>query len=311
MDISIIVVSYNTRELLAACLRSVANASLAGVEYEVLVVDNSSVDGSADMVVTDFPHVRLLRNCENRGFAAANNQALAVARGRYVLLLNSDALLSPEALPEMIAYMDAQPKVGVLGGQLFNPDGTFQSSYFDFPDWRSELLLLTGIARWLLGTAYPSYAEAHSQETRRVDWVSGALFMVRRQAMNQVGAFDEDYFMYAEEMDWCFRMRKAGWDVAYLPQAQAVHISAGSAHRQPERRRTYVYGSKSLFVRKHWGSWQAKVFIALVRVSSFAKLSWWWIQGRITGGSRRASARSQVASYRFLLANLGGVLDAA
>src|SRR5439155_12254163 len=138
MDVSISVVSYNTRDLLADCLRSIS-AATHDLSYEVIVVDNASADGSADMVAAEFPDVQLVRNSENRGFAAANNQALSHARGCYVLLLNSDARLRPGAINEMAGFLDAQPTVGVVGGQLFNADGSFQSSYFDFPDWISEL----------------------------------------------------------------------------------------------------------------------------------------------------------------------------
>jgi GT2 family glycosyltransferase len=303
MDVSIVVVSYNTRDLLATCLRSIVSA-VQRVQYEVLVVDNASEDGSGDMVEADFPYVHLIRNRENRGFAAANNQALTLARGRYVLLLNSDALLRAGTVDRMVAFMDAQPTVGVVGGQLFNPDGSFQSSYFDFPDWSSELLLLTGVSRWALGPRYPSYPEQKSREERRVDWVSGALFMVRCQAISEVGALDEDYFMYSEEMDWCLRMQRRGWEVAYLPQAQAVHISAASAHRQPERRRAQVYKSKCLFVAKHWRKWEASAFVALVGVLSATKLAAWWARSLIEGGARREDAASHVTSYRLLLSSL-------
>jgi N-acetylglucosaminyl-diphospho-decaprenol L-rhamnosyltransferase len=303
MDVSISVVSYNTRDLLADCLRSISVAT-GHLGYEVIVVDNASADGSADMVAAEFSDVQLVRNSENRGFAAANNQALSRARGRYVLLLNSDARLRPGAVNEMARFLDAHPTLGVVGGQLFNADGSFQSSYFDFPDWISELLLLTGISRWLKEPTYPSHTEIESREQRRVDWVSGALFMVRRQAVAEVGPLDEAYFMYAEEVDWCFRMRRGGWGVAYLPQAQALHIAAASAHRQPERRRAQVYRSKCIFVRKHWGTWQATLFVALVRCVSAAKLSAWWARSLVGERARREAAASQTKSYRVLLSTL-------
>jgi GT2 family glycosyltransferase len=303
MDVSISVVSYNTRDLLADCLRSIS-AATSDLTYEVIVVDNSSADGSADMVAAEFPDVRLVRNSDNRGFAAANNQALRRARGRYVLLLNSDARIRPGAVTEMVAFLDTHPTVGVVGGQLFNANGTFQSSYFDFPGWISELLLLTGISRWLKEPTYPSHTEIESREERRVDWVSGALFMVRQQAVAEVGLLDEDYFMYSEEVDWCFRMHRRGWGVAYLPHAQALHIAAASAHRQPERRRAQVYRSKCIFVRKHWGTWQTTLFVELVRCVSAAKLSAWWARSLVGDGAGREAAASQTESYRVLLSTL-------
>jgi N-acetylglucosaminyl-diphospho-decaprenol L-rhamnosyltransferase len=305
MDVSISVVSYNTHDLLADCLRSIS-AATPNLTYEVIVVDNASADGSADMVATEFPDVQLVRNSENRGFAAANNQALSRARGRYVLLLNSDARLRPGAVDELAGFLDGHLTVGVVGGQLFNADGSFQSSYFDYPNWISELLLLTGISHWLMGPLYPSHTETESRAQQSVDWVSGALFMVRRQAIAEVGPLDEDYFMYSEEVDLCFRMRRRGWGVAYLPQAQALHIAAASAHRQPERRRAQVYRSKCIFVRKHWGKWQAALFVGLVRTVSATKLSAWWARTLVGERTRREAAATQTESYRFLLSNLSG-----
>lgn len=309
MDLSIIVVSYNTRDLLAACLRSIHTQLPAGLSAETFVVDNASVDGSADMVAADFPRVRLIRNADNRGFGAANNQAIALSRGRYILLLNSDASLQPQTVAAMVAQMDKDNRVAIVGGRLLNADQTFQSSFFDFPTWKSELLLLTGLARRVYGPTYPSYPEHKSVRAAHVDWVSGALFMIRRQAIEQVGAFDERFFMYAEEMDWCFRMREAGWLVAYVPDAAAVHISAASAHHQPERRRAQVYLSKCLFVRKHWGRRQASLFVLLVRLMSAAKLGVWWTRTLSSKhGADKSSAEHNVTSYRFLLSNLAGAL---
>lgn len=303
MDLSIIVVSYNTRELLADCLRSIA-ASTQYLAHEVIVVDNASQDASAEMVAAEFPEVRLISNDDNRGFAAANNQAIAVARGEYVLLLNSDARLRQGALQDMVSHLATHPRTAVVGGQLFNTDGTFQSSYFDFPGWSSELLLLTGLARWVKGPTFPSHKQADSTTARSVDWVSGALFMVRRAAIDEIGLLDERYFMYAEEMDWCLRMHQNGWGVDYLPEAQAVHVTSASAHRQPERRRAQVYWSKYLFVRKHWGGGQAALFFGLLGLLSVTKLIAWSVRGLVGRGAMKDTAAGEVHSYRFLLARL-------
>ena len=166
------------------------------------------------------------------------------------------------------------------------------------------MLLLTGVSRWLKEPTYPSHTEIQSREARRVDWVSGALFMVRQDAVAEVGLLDEDYFMYSEEVDWCFRMQRRGWDVAYLPQAQALHIVAASAHRQPERRRAQVYRSKCIFVRKHWSAWQAALFVGMVRSISATKLGAWWARSLIGERARRQAAASQIESYRVLLSTL-------
>ncbi len=302
MDLSIVVVSWNTRELLRRCLASVdlENPELA---TEVLVVDNGSVDGSPEMVERDFPAVRLIRNPDNRGFAAANNQAIAASAGRYVLLLNSDAVLLPNTAAILARYLDESPTVGMVGGQLLNLDGSFQASFNDFPSLRQELLLMTGLSRWFLSPTYPSYPVEKSRARRLVDWVGGACLMVRRATVDAIGGLDESYFMYSEEVDWCVRARRAGWSVAYVPEAKTYHGSGASAQRVPERRRAQIYRSKWLYFRKHRGPVTAETFGLLVRGVTLAKLAGWFVLGLSDGAKRREASKRQVASYRYLLGN--------
>jgi len=300
IDLTVIVVNYNTRDLLATCLQSVATTARA-LRHEVIVVDNGSGDGSVELVAAQFPRVRLLRNAANRGFAAANNQAIAVSRGRYLLLLNSDAVLLPGAAAALVAHMDAHPGVGVAGAQLLNPDGSFQYSYADFPTLVGEVLLLTRLARLFRPSTFPSYPPEQSREVRSVDWVNGACLLARRAAVEAVGPLDETYFMYTEETDWCYRMRQSGWGVSYLPQARALHWGSQSARKQPERRRWQVYRSKWLFLRKHRGPAAATAFLAAVRLSAVLKLVVWACTGLGRDVQRRDRARQQVRSYAFLL----------
>lgn len=302
MDLSVIVVNWNTRDLLYQCLTSIYENS-TGVQFEVIVVDNGSTDGSIDMIVRDFPHTVLIRNDMNCGFARANNQAIARSKGHYILLLNSDAVLLGDSAQSMVHFLDTHPGAGAVGGRLLNPDGSFQSSYNDFPGLFSETLLLAGLSRWLLPGTYPSYPEGASQEVRSVDWVGGALLMVRRQAIDGVGLLDEDYFMYSEEMDWCYRMKKGGWEIHYLPQARALHRFAGSASRVPEKRRAQLYRSKWLFMKKHHGWLAAMTYRFLVRAVSVFKLWAWLSVVLLADRSNRPIARQHVAAYRFLLSN--------
>lgn len=303
MDASIVVVSYNTRELLSLCLESIVN-TVIGPSYEVIVVDNASADGSPEAVAQYFPWVRLIRNQDNRGFAAANNQGILASRGRCVLLLNSDAVLLPDAVHRMLAFMDSHPEVGIVGGKLLNPDGSFQSSYADFPNLLGEILLLTGLSRFFLFSTYPSYPEAASREPRRVDWVGGAFIMARREAVEVVGLLDEDYFMYAEEMDWCYRMTRSGWVVFYLPQAQAIHHLGSSSSLIPERKRAQLYRSKCLFLRKNRGWLSATTYRSLVCVVSLLKLVMWRSIELSQNEVRRQRARQNVASYRYVLSSM-------
>jgi GT2 family glycosyltransferase len=302
VDVSVLIVNWNTSDLLRSCLQSVYSRVL-GISYEVIVVDNGSTDGSQEMVACDFPNARLIRNSENRGFAAANNQAIRLAAGRHLLLLNSDAAVEAGSVERMAFFLDGNAAVGVVGGRLRHPDGTFQSSFADFPGLGGELMLLTGLSRWLLPPSYPSYPEARSMHAREVEWVGGAYMMVRRKATETVGLLDEDYFMYAEEMDWCLRMHEGGWKVWYLPEAEATHWLGGSAQRVPERRRLQIYWSKWLFLRKHGGEVRALLFRHAVRAISLVKLIGWTVTGIAADNSRRQRTREHVASYRFLLAN--------
>ena len=302
IDVTVCIVNWNTRDLLRNCLRAL-DAGLGRLSVEVVVVDNGSTDGSVELVLEEFPLATLIRNERNQGFARANNQALARARGRYVLLLNSDAFVEASTLAALVEALDGEPRAGAAGGTLLNADGSFQHSYADFPGLLEETLLLTGLSRWLLRPGYPSYPESGSRRVQRVDWVSGALLMVRAAAIEQVGPLDEAYFMYAEEMDWCYRLRRARWLVVHVPGARAVHLGGGTSRRVPRPKRAQLYRSKWLFMRKHRGIVPATLFSLLVRGVSAAKLVVWALAGLSRDASRRDLARQHVASYRYLLAS--------
>jgi GT2 family glycosyltransferase len=303
MDVSIIVVNWNTRELLRNCLASIG-AHAGDVAYEVWVVDNHSSDGSQLMVQADFPEVHLIQNQDNVGFARANNQAIRLSNGRYVLLLNSDAVLLPDTLAAMTRVMDEQPRVGVVGAQLLNPDGTFQGSYADFPSLHGELLLATRLAPLVYWPVYPNYPAERSQSPRQADWVSGACLMARTAAIAQVGLLDEEYFMYSEETDWCYRMKQAGWQVYYEPRARIHHWASSSSKRVPERRRSMVYRSKWLFMRKHRGWFAAGAFKMGLVTASAAKLGLWLARSLRPDQAGRNLALQHVRSYRLVLREL-------
>jgi GT2 family glycosyltransferase len=302
MDLSVVVVSFNTRTLLERCLQSIT-VRVRGLRYEVVVVDNASADGSAEMVAERFGDAILVRNATNRGFAAAVNQGIAASTGRHVLLLNSDATLVEESAQKMVAHLDNHPQTGAIGGMLLNADGGFQGSYAEFPTLITETLLLTGLSRWLLPPTFPSRSADESQEPRNVDWVCGAFLMLRRAALDDIGSLDERYFMYAEEVDWCYRARQAGWLVAYLPDARAVHLVAGSYSSNAGRRRQHMYRSKSLYFQKHKSRIEAAIFHNVVRIASCLKLAAWAVSGVIPSSTRRIRAQENVSSYRYLLSN--------
>jgi GT2 family glycosyltransferase len=272
LDLSIIVLNWNTCQMLAECLSSV-EATVENLAVEAIVVDNGSTDGSQAMLCQRFPDVRLIQNHENVGFARANNQAFAHCQGRYVLLLNSDAVATPGAFQSLMTLADAEPRAGIVGAQLLNPDGSFQASHTFFPTLCQEFLILTGLGRLLRGHWYPSRGPEEEQGPQVVDYVEGACMLVRRQAVEEVGGLDEGYFMYAEEVDWCYAMREKGWQVWYQPAAKVVHRGGGSSRNRPTQREGDLYCSRVRFFRKHYGdtaAWLLKVQICSLTAMKFA-----------------------------------------
>ena len=231
VDVSIVIVSFNTRDVTRRCLEHVRRHA-AGVGHEVLVVDNASDDGSADMVATEFPEVRLIRQDRNRGFAGGNNPAMGVARGRYILLLNSDAFLAEGVLEKTLRYMEDHPDIGVLGCKLTDPDGTMQPSARMLPGPLNKILHITGLAARFPGSRFfgrVDYTWWDHSEPRSVGWVVGAYFLIRRDTVQDIGVLDERYFLYFEEIDYCLSARRAGWEVVFFPHAQVVHLGGQSS----------------------------------------------------------------------------------
>jgi N-acetylglucosaminyl-diphospho-decaprenol L-rhamnosyltransferase len=271
LDLSIIIVNWNTRDLLDQCLRSIYGTS-QDLIFETLVVDNGSADDSLAMVRQHFPQVRLVENQANVGFARANNQGIRLSRGRYVLLLNSDTIVLPHALKEMVRFADACPDAGIVGCKLLNGDGSLQESWASFPTFWSEVLGRNFRARRLVGKMLLTY---------EVDWVGGACLLARRAAIDEVGLLDESYFMYSEETDWCFRMTQQGWKVYYLPDVEVVHLGGGSASRANAIQLVRLYESKIRFFRKHYGARQAGLLrYGLVAINALGlarrALAWPW-----------------------------------
>ncbi|MBN1953663.1 MAG: glycosyltransferase family 2 protein [Anaerolineae bacterium] len=295
VDLSIVIVNWNVRDLLRSCLRSIA----PGVE--VIVVDNASTDGSAGMVRCEFPSVRLVANDENRGFSAANNQGIALARGRYVLLLNPDAEVLGDALDAMVAFADENPDVGVVGPQLLNPDRSVQSSRRRFPTLMTAFFESTWLQpcapRCLLRRYY--VADRPDDVVQDVDWVDGAALMARREAIDEVGGLDEGFFMYSEELDWCYRFRAAGWRVVYFPAAHVVHYRGKSSEQVVVARHIHFQTSKVRYFSKHHGPLAAGV----LRLFLLANYAWQvGLEGAkwLLGHSRPLRAQ-RIAAYRQVL----------
>jgi len=253
IDLSIIIVNWNTKDLLIPCLTSIPRM-MQGFKMEIFVIDNDSRDGSVSEVKKTFPFVYLIENEKNLGFAKAANQGLKKASGEYALLLNPDTRLKGETIERLISFMDQHLEAGLVGAQLLNADGSKQNSIANFPSLATELLNKS-LLRWLFPKSFPGKEEDYS-EPIEVESVIGACMMVRREAMDQVGLLDEHYFLFLEETDWCYRMKKAGWKVYHVPQAEVYHFQGKSAEREKERARVEYFRSRYHFFRKNRGNLQ-------------------------------------------------------
>lgn len=247
-DLSIVIVNWNTREHLAQALRSIRDAGCAA-RVEVIVVDNGSRDGSPEMVSEHFPRVMLIASNYNAGFAVGNNRGTAFARGRYVLLLNPDTVVHPCACDGLVAAMECHPDAAAVGPLVLNTDGSVQYSARTFPTLRAALFRLfpwhPAVRRYLL-------ADWDHAIAREVDWASGAAICLRREAIEQVGALDERFYMYCEDMDWCYRARQVGWSIWYDPRATITHLRGAASDQRPARMVLAFHRSMRQFYWKHY-----------------------------------------------------------
>lgn len=254
--LSVIIVSYNVAQLLRACLRSVFASR--GVDLEVWVVDNCSSDGSADMVRQEFPEARLLESACNGGYAYANNLALRQAGGDYLLLLNPDTELPPDALAEMVVFMEARPEVGMVGPKLEREDGSLDlACRRSFPSPAISFYRMVGLSqRFPKSRRFGRYNLTYldPDQEAEVDSVVGAFMMVRRAAVEQVGLLDETFFLYGEDLDWAMRIKRAGWKVMYNPRVTVLHRKASSSAGDIHRATSEFYRSMEIFYRKHYAS---------------------------------------------------------
>lgn len=298
LDTSIVVVSWNTRDILRDCLRSI-DESAGPVHSEIIVVDNASADGSVAMVRQDFPHVRLMENAENRGFAAANNQGIAVARGRYVLLLNSDTIVLDGAIARTVAFADAHRDAAVVGCRVLNADRTLQPTCFMFPSVLNMLLSSTYLYKlWpqsrLLGRERMTWWRR--DDVREVDVVTGCFMLVRSEAIGQIGVMDERFFMYGEETDWCYRFQRAGWKVLFTPTAEIVHLGGQSSRRVRVEMTVQLRLSILRFIRKHHGWAYHKLACLLVALFFAVRVPVWLAVYAVSRG-RRERAGAKLRAY--------------
>ncbi len=269
--LSAIVISYNTKELLKGCIESILKTT-RNLTYEIIVVDNNSEDGSPEMVISDFRDLQLLKNNDNPGFAKANNQAIANAKGKYLLLLNSDTIVKEEMTERLIRFMEDHPKAAAGGPKVLNYDGSLQSKGYHFPSILSAVLVLLRVPKFFsekqLFKYFPGYYW-DQEDVRQVDWVSGSCMLLRKEAVESIGGLSEDFFMYHEDEEWCFRARKKGYEVWYVPVAEVIHHNMASPllNRLEVGRR-----STKIFYKKTIGIFRGSVISFIFILSNLVKL---------------------------------------
>lgn len=259
VDLSVVIVSYNVRELLARCVQSVLEETRRNhnkqVTLELFVIDNASTDGSAAMVREQFQSVCLIENSENRGFASANNQAFGRTSGRYVLMLNPDTEVQSGAFETMVGFLDKQPRAGACGGMLLYGNQSLQHSAFHFPSlaqiWFDFFPYPARFLESRLNGRYPRTKYARG-EPFQIDHPLGADMLVRRSAADQVGWLDDEFFIYCEEVDWCIRLKRAGWQVWCIPQAKIVHHEAQSTRQFRDRMFVELWRARVRLFNKHY-----------------------------------------------------------
>ncbi len=301
IDLSIVIVNWNAMAVLEACLESIKSAT-HGLTTETIVVDNASSDGSVQLIRDRYPWVSLVASSTNLGFARANNLGIHRCSGRNILLLNPDTICHPESLSKLVAFLDANPDVGAAGPLVLNPDGTLQPSCTRTPTLSRELWRLFHLDRLKAYGVYDMRDWSRSMR-REVDALLGACLMVRRTVLESTGGLDEDYFMYTEEVDLCYRIRRAGWGVYWVPSAAIVHLGGQSTRQAAPEMFLWLYRSKLLFFRKHYGRLSAALYKVVLAASSLARLllgPLTWIENR----DRRREHSILLRRYGRLLALL-------
>ena len=302
IDLSISLLTWNTKQFLKPCLDSIFSGTKR-IGYEVIVVDNGSSDGTAEMLRTEYPRVIHIRNEKNLGFTAGNNQAIRASRGRYVLILNDDTELREGCLDRMVELMDADPRAGAATMKMFYPDGSlYPSIHQRYPtplcclcerSFLTELFPASRLVLWLKGL-YFILDEREYARDQPIAWGIGAALMVRREAIERVGTLDEGFFIYFEEIDWCRRMRNAGWTIMYYHVPEIIHHTAKSVVQEYERMTIIWHKSRFYFYRKNYGRirmWLLKLIVVPGIVVRLVKLTWRIAMGDPGGTDRQRAMR--------------------
>src|ERR1051326_7695662 len=296
-DPSIIVVGTNERHWLKPCLNSVFKQT-TGSEFEVIVVDNASTDGTGEMIAAEFPRVKVIRNDHNYGFASANNRAIRVATGNYVLLLNPDTEVLDGAIQKTIRFMEVHPKSGLVGCRLKYPNGQFQSTAYSFPTVWNALSEATFLYKLfprtkLFGQYHLSYLDYDHDV--QVDWLIGAYFLIRREVIAKIGLLDEQFYMYTEDTDYCYRVKQAGYEVWFTASGEVTHFYGGM-NAFDKRVTILVQRSQVLFYQKHY-HFAKKIMLLLIKHLGLALRVVWYFAAGIASMNKKLLNKSLYAGY--------------
>ncbi len=273
IDVSIVIVNWNTKDLLKNCLNSIYS-TINNLVFEIIVVDNASSDGSLEMLEQDYPQTIRICNQENKGFGAANNQAFAVMKGKYALLLNTDAVLTPKAVNKFWTFCEANNQAAIVCGQLLNADGSKQNSIASFPDLLT-LATNTSLLEYLFPDKFPSKRYEHERPIE-VDSAIGACMMIRKKALDEIGVFDERYFFFFEETDLAYAMKQADWKIYHIPDAYIYHLQGQSIGNNVSSRIEF-YRSRYQFLSK----WHSRSYYICASGIIFMRLFVNWISAGI------------------------------
>jgi len=296
MDVSIIIVAWNVRQLLYDCLKSVYDQT-KGIDFEVIYVDNASEDGSVEMVTKEFPEVRIIENEQNKGFIKANNQAIEIAEGRYVLLLNSDTIVLDNAIAKTVRFADAHPEAAVVGCKVLNPDRTLQRNC----SMQASILNMFLAATYLYKIFPKSkfFGREHMtwwdyNDVREVEIVCGSYSLVRKKAIEQVGVMDEIYFVYGDDADWCCRFRKNGWKILFTPEAEIIHYGGQTTRHMRREFRLQLCGSRLIFVKLHLSKLTFPIARVLIALFLFLRVPYWIAVALFRKNGRKESVQTAI-----------------
>lgn len=306
MDLSIVIVSYKVKDLLRDCLQSVYE-NREGLDLEIVVVDNGSEDGSAEMVRESFPQAKVIENRQNLGFARANNQGALQSSGRNILFLNPDTAILGDVLRTTVEYADQHPEAGVVGCKILNPDGSLQPSCRSFPSllnyfFESTFLCKIFPTSRFAGSFYMSHFTY--DDTKAVDVVLGAFLLVRREIFEEMGRFDESFFIYSEETDLCYRVKKAGRKVLFFAGAEITHYGGSSTSQDSTRMVQQDHRSRFLFMCKHYGALTAWLSVIIIFLGVILRSVLWsltTVYCLVFDGKRLAGARKKMLTFGSLV----------